>query len=210
MNIFKKYCPNVWIAECDDAYEKGEIIELQTKYGKLVPCEVYNLIKQANDRFYYSIVRVEDKTYAERKAEKYLRSADLHNAKSNEYYEKSQEGKEFLSLGEPIKIGHHSENRHRALIDRNNERMGRSIEEQKIAQRAADKAEYWLEQADRITLATPESLEHFSEMLKIAEEYHKGLKDGTYEKEHAYSVTYANNKVKELKKNVEIAKILWG
>ena len=26
MNKFKKYCPNVWVAECDEEYEKGEII----------------------------------------------------------------------------------------------------------------------------------------------------------------------------------------
>ena len=44
MNKFKKYCPNVWVAECEDEHEKGEIIELETKYGKMVECEVYNLI----------------------------------------------------------------------------------------------------------------------------------------------------------------------
>lgn len=27
MNKFKKYCPNVWVAECEEEYKKGEIIQ---------------------------------------------------------------------------------------------------------------------------------------------------------------------------------------
>ena len=56
MNAFKKYCPNVWVAECEEEYKKGEIITLETKYGKEVECEVFNLIKQKG-KYYYSIVR---------------------------------------------------------------------------------------------------------------------------------------------------------
>ena len=35
MNKFRKwkYCPNVWVAECDGEHAKGEIIELETKSG---------------------------------------------------------------------------------------------------------------------------------------------------------------------------------
>lgn len=116
MNKFKKYYPNVWIAECDEEYDKGDTIELETKYGKAVECEVYNLVAQSNEKYYYSIVRLEDKTYAERKAEKYSNSAKSNKAKSNDYYEASQEGREFLSLGQPILVGHHSEKGHRALL----------------------------------------------------------------------------------------------
>ncbi len=36
MNKFKKYCPNVWVAECEEEYERGEIIQIETKYGKEV------------------------------------------------------------------------------------------------------------------------------------------------------------------------------
>lgn len=28
MNKFKKYCPNVWVAECEEEYKKGDIIQL--------------------------------------------------------------------------------------------------------------------------------------------------------------------------------------
>lgn len=210
MNRFKKYCPNVWVAECDEEYEKGEIIELETKYGKEVECEVYNLILQKDDKYYYSIVRCEDMTYAQRKAEKYSNSSARNQSKSSQYLEASNEGREFLSLGEPIKVGHHSEKRHRALIERNWNRMGKSVEYAEKAEEAARKAEYWDNKAEEITLAMPESLEYFMHKLNEATEEHKGLKDGTIERSHSYSLTYASKAVKELKKKVEIAKLLWG
>ena len=210
MNRFKKYCPNVWVAECEEKYERGDIIQLETKYGKEVDCEVYNLVLQKGELYYYSIVRIEDKTYAERKAEKYTNSPTSHYVKSHERYEASQEGREFLSLGEPIKVGHHSEKRHRALIERNNARMDKSMEHLEKAEQAEHKSEYWEQKATEITLAMPESIEYFSEKLEKAIIYHKGLKDGTIEKGHSYSLTYANKDVKELKKKVEIAGLLWG
>ena len=61
MNTFKKYCENVFVAESQTEHKKGDVIALTTKYGKEVNCEVYNLVQKANDKFYYSIVRIEDK-----------------------------------------------------------------------------------------------------------------------------------------------------
>jgi len=210
MNKFKKYCPNVWVAECDEEYEKGEIIELETKYGKTVECEVYNLILKKDGKYYYSIVRIEEQTYAQRKAERYNNSAANRTAKSNQYLEASNEGKEFLSLGEPIKVGHHSEKRHRALIERNWNRVEKSMELMEKAEEAARKAEYWENKADEITLAMPESLEYFTHRLELAKEYHGKVRSGEIERTHAYTLTYANKEVKELEKKVEIAKLLWG
>ena len=214
MNKFRKYCPNVWIAECDDKHEKGDIIELETKYGKTVECEVYNFIgyvgTQENPKYCYSIVRLEDMTYAQRKAEKYSNSAINHATKSNEYYNAAQEGRDFLVLAEPIKIGHHSEKRHRALLERNWNRMGKSVEFAEKAKEAEQKAKYWASKAEEITLAMPESLEYFTELLEKATAHHKGLKDGTIERTHSYSLAYAAKDVRELKKKVEIAELLWG
>jgi hypothetical protein len=209
MNKFKKYCPNVWVAECEEEYERGEIIEVETKYGKTVECEVYNLVAERDDKYYYSIVRIEEQTYAQRKAERYNNSAASHMAKSNQYLEASNEGREFLSLGEPIKVGHHSEKRHRALIERNWNRMEKSVELAEKAEAAARKADYWESKASEITLAVPESLEYFTAQLEKAIEYHEGLKNGSIERTHAYSLAYAKKEVNELKKKVEIAKALW-
>ena len=210
MNKFTKYCPNVWIAECQEPHNKGDIIELETKYGKEIECQVFNLVLQKGDKYYYSIIRMEDMTYAQRKAERYNNSATNHQNKSNAYYEASQEGREFLALGEPIKIGHHSENRHRALIERNRNRMDKSMEELKIVEKAQHKAEYWESKAEEITLAMPESIEYFTLLLEQAQEHQKDLKSGVIQKTHSYSLTYATKNVKELNKKVEIANKLWG
>ncbi|WP_298784412.1 DUF3560 domain-containing protein [uncultured Campylobacter sp.] len=209
MNVFKKYCPNVWVAQCDEKHNKGEVIVLETQYGKKVECEVYNLLAEKNDKFYYSIVRLEE-SYATRKAEKYRNSQAVHAKKSFEWYQKSQEGAEFLRLGEPIKVGHHSEHRHRALIERNWNRMGSSVKEQEIADERARKAEYWEAKAEEINLSMPESLEYFTAQLEKAKARQKGLKDGTIEREHSYSLTYATKAVKELAQKVELAQKLWG
>lgn len=209
MNKFKKYCPNVWIAECEEEYEKGDIIQLETQYGKEVDCEVYNLIANKNGKYFYSIVKLEEQTYAERKAEKYSNASSNSIKKSNERMNASQEGREFLSLGEPIKVGHHSEHRHRALIERNNKRMNKSMEFYNKAEEQKRKAEYWESRVGEITLAMPCSIEYFEHKLEKAIEYHKGLKNGTIEKSHSYSLTYANKDVKELKNKVEIASLLW-
>ena len=210
MNKFKKYCPNVWVAECDEEYEKGDIIQLETKYGKEVDCEVYNLILTKNEKFYYSVVKIEEQTYAERKAERYNNASSNSIKKSDERINAAQEGREFLSLGEPIKVGHHSEHRHRALIERNNNRMNKSMEYYDKAEEQKRKAEYWESKAKEITLAMPCSIEYFEYKLEKAIKYHTDLKNGTIEREHSYSLTYASKDLKELKQKVEIAKLLWG
>ena len=210
MNKFKKYCPNVWVAECEEEYEKGDIIQLETKYGKEVDCEVYNLLANKNEFFYYSVVRIEEKNYAERKADKYKNSAINHSNKSEQYYQASQEAKDFLSLAEPIKIGHHSEKRHRALYERNSKRMDKSMESYRKSEEAKNKAEYWEKKANEINLSMPESLEFYKYKLEKAKEYHAGLKDGTIERTHGYSLAYATKDVKELTQKLKIAQELWS
>lgn len=34
MNTYFKFAPNVYLAKCDEKHEKGEIIDVTTKYGK--------------------------------------------------------------------------------------------------------------------------------------------------------------------------------
>lgn len=209
MNNFRKYCPNVWVAECDDEYEKGEIIELETKYGKKVECEVYNFLGMLNDRYLYSIVRL-DESYADRKAEKYSNAAAKNQEKSEAKFKADEEGREFLILGEPIKVGHHSEKWHRGLIERNWKRTGQAIEFSNKAEEQKRKAEYWEKKAKEITLAMPESLEYFNEKLIKAIAFHKMLKENPEKRGHSYSLTYARNDMNDLKKKVQVAEKLWG
>lgn len=74
MNKFIKYCPNVWVAECEEEYEKGDLIFLETKYGKEVECEVYNFLGYSrNKKRVYSVVRTEEKSLCEQ-----LRKVGIH------------------------------------------------------------------------------------------------------------------------------------
>jgi len=212
-NTYKKYCPNVFVAQCPEKHEKGDLIILKTKYGKENECEVHNLVAEKNGFYYYSITRTDgfnSQERAKRRAERLNGWADSADKRSAEWMEKSQEGKDFLSLAEPIKVGHHSEKRHRALIDRNWNRMGNAVKEQDKAEAYKDRMEYWESMAKKIDLSMPESLEFFQIQLKEAIEYHKGLKDGSIKREHSYSLTYAKKRVNELKKKCKTAEILWA
>jgi len=213
MNTYHKYCPNVFAAKCTEEHEKGEIITLTTRYGQEHDCIVFNRIGSRDGFFFYSIVRADGfniQELAKRKAERLQGFAYTAEHKSNQCWEASNEGKDFLSLAEPIKIGHHSEKRHRALIERNHNRMHNAVEHQKKAEEYQNRAAYWGKRSDTINLSMPESLEYYSFRLEQARERHEGLKNGTIQREHGYSLTYAKKEVNELEKTVGIAKVLWG
>lgn len=210
---YAKYCPNVFVAKCDQEHEKGSIIEIETKYGKIHEVEVYNLVAQKNGFFYYSIVRADGYNVQERakqKAARYAQWANSADKKSTQYYEASNEGRDFLSLGEPIKVGHHSEKRHRALIERNWGRMGKSVKMSKKANFHNEKAAYWADKADTINLSMPESIGYFEFKLKQAKKELEGLKNGTIKRSHSFSLTYAKKTVNELEDKVKTAHKLWA
>lgn len=212
-NTYAKYCPNVFVAKCPEKHEKGETIILTTQYGKEHECIVYNLMLEKDGFFYYSIVRADGfncQKRAENRAEKYTNWAASAENKSNQYYQASQEGKDFLSLGEPIKVGHHSERRHRALIQRNWDRMGKSVEFSEKAEQHENKAEYWERKAKDINLSMPESVEYFEYLVEKRKEYHEGVKSGKYPRNHSFTLQYAKKDLNEAEKNLITAKKLWS
>ena len=210
---YAKYCPNVWLAKCTEKCEKDEIIDVETKYGKINESIVHNLVYEKDGYYFYSIIRADGynlQERAKRKAERYSNWASSAEQKSNAYHEASNEGRDFLVLAEPIKVGHHSEKRHRALIERNWNRIAKSVEYAGKAEQHEYNAKKWEERTDDINLSMPESLEYFKDQYEKAKEYHELLKTKPELMEHAYSLTYAKKKVNEMKKNYETAVILWG
>lgn len=213
MNTYAKYCPNVFVAKCTEQHEKGSTIMVTTKYGKENESIVFNLVAQKDGYYYYSIVRADGfnvQEHAARKAERLQNAQANAEKKSNQYYEASQEGKDFLSLGEPIKIGHHSEKRHRALIDRNWNRMGKCVEFSDKAKEYQNRSEYWESKAATINLSMPECLDYYEFKIEQAKEKHEGLKNGTIERSHSFSLTYSKKELNELEKKLIIAKKLWS
>lgn len=212
-NTYYKYAPNVFLAKCLEKHEKGDIIPVTTKYGKENDSIVFNLIFERDGFYYYSIVREDGfnvQEWAKRRAEKLENAALNAEKRSSDWYEKSKEGKDFLVLAEPIKIGHHSEKRHRALIERNNNRMRNSVAESSKAEEYHVKAEYWSNRTEVINLSMPESIEYFEFKLEEAKKYHAGLKDGTIERRHSMSLQYANKDVKNMQTNYDLAIKLWS
>lgn len=214
MNTYKKYCPNVYLAKCEKEHKKGVVILVTTRYGKENECIVHNLVGKDRDGYYfYSITRADGFNIQERakkKADKLLNASSNAKTKSAEYRKASQEGRDFLALGEPIKVGHHSEKRHRSLIQRNHNRMSKSVEFSNEAENYKCKAEYWKSKTDEINLSMPESLDYYQFKLQEAIKRHSGLKNGTIPREHSFSLTYAKKAVNESKKKVEIAQKLWA
>jgi hypothetical protein len=213
MNTYSKFAPNVFIAKCTEKHEKNEVIQVTTKYGKENDCIVFNLIGEKEGFYYYSIVRADgfnQQEWAKKKAERLQNASINAEKKSTQYWEASNEGKDFLSLGEPIKVGHHSEKRHRALIERNSKRMGKSVEFSKKSEEYESRVAYWANKANTINLSMPESLEFYEFELEKAKANHEGLKNGTIEKRHSYSLAYAKKEVNDIEKKLKLAQRLWA
>ena len=212
MNTYSKFCPNVFLAKCTERHAKGELINLTTKYGKENECEVFNLIYEKDGFFFYSVIRADGthaQTRAQARAHRYNQWAASAEKKSMQYYEASQEGRDFLALAEPIKVGHHSEKRHRALIERNWNRMGNSVKMSEKAEAHEAKAEYWESKSNTINLSMPESIEFYEYKLEAAKMKHEGMKDGSIKRDHSMSLQYAKKDVNEAQKNLDLAKRLW-
>lgn len=213
INTYAKFAPNVFVAKCYEAHAKGDIVTLTSKYGKEAKVKLHNLVKQQEGYYFYSFTRcdgTDSQTRAKDKADKYQRAAENALKRSDNYVLAASEGKDFLSLGEPIKIGHHSEKRHRALLARNAKRMEKSQQERQRAESYEGKIEYWTEMAEKIDLSMPESLAYFAFELTKAKEQHQLLKENPALRTHNYSLTYAKKAVNELEKKVKLAQLLWA
>lgn len=213
MNTYSKYIPNVFLAKCTEKHDKGETIQVETKYLKEHDCIIFNLIYEKDGYNFYSVIRADcfdHRQWAKNRAEKLQLAASNSEKKSNQYWEAADEGKEFLSLAEPIKIGHHSEKKHRALIERNHKRMDKAVELSKQAKEYERRADYLENRANIINLSMPESIEYYEFELEKAIALHRDLKDNPEKRQHSFSLTYAKKTVNEMEKNLKMAKQLWG
>lgn len=213
--VYVKYCPNVFVAKCEKEHQKGDIVEIETRSGNVHECEIWNFLghSRKDGKPLYSITRTDGTnkaTIAARRAERRREWAEKAEERSTQYFQRSEDAVAGIVPGQPIIVGHHSEKRHRAALDRSWNAMGKSVAESEKAEAHNSKAEYWERKAEDITLDMPESLEYFKEQLAKAEEYHAGVKSGKYPREHAYTLTYAKKRVNEMAEKVKIATKLWG
>lgn len=213
MNTYSKFVPNVFLAKCTERHEKGDVIEMSTKYGKTHNCIVFNLIYERDNFFYYSIVRedgFDSRAWAQRKAEKYSGYADSAERKSNDFYKSSHAATEHIPLGQPILVGHHSESAHRRALDKSWNDMGKCVAMSEKAEAYESRANYWANKANTINLSMPESLEFYEYEIERTKAIHEGMKNGTIERAHSYSLTYAKKELNEAESKLGLAKKLWA
>lgn len=212
-NTYSKYAPNVFLAKCPEPHAKGDIIPVETKYGKENDSVVYNLIYQKDGFYYYSIIRADGFNMQERakaKAERYEQWAAGAEAKSQDRFKRSFDMVSGIPMGQPIMVGHHSEKRHRKLLDTSWNTLGKGVELSAKADAHEEKAAYWESRANDINLSMPESVDYYAHKLEKAKAYHEGLKSGKFERVHSFSLTYAKKDVNEAEKNLQLAQRLWG
>ncbi len=213
--ILKKYSskPKVFVLETENDYKKDDLVNYETRYGKEIELIIYKLVLSKNGKNYYSYLRSDGKsrkTILENRIQKRKDWAESQEKKSDKCYEASQEGKDFLVLAEPIKIGHHSEKRHRGLIERNAKRMDKCVEHSKKAEVHEWKASNIENQLQReLPVDTPDCLLEIEKALESATQLHKFYKENPDEREHSYSLTYAKKKVNDLTNRLTIANNLW-
>lgn len=214
MNRYKKFAPNVFVAACEEKHNKGDEIILTTRRGDEHECIVWNYLGQdGSGKHLYSITRADGfnhQEYLKRRRKRLEEWAAAREKRANDWYEKSHEGREFLRLAEPIKVGHHSERAHRALIERNRKRMDNAVENWDAAEKHSRKAEKLRSRENEINLSMPESVEYYLREWAEASEVHAYLKDNPDKRPHAYALQYANKKKNDMKARYEMAVKLWG
>lgn len=102
MNTYAKFCPNVFVAKCPDAHQKGDIIILTSKYGKETEVEIHNLVKTSEDAYFYSFTRcdgVNSQVRAEKKAERYQNAASNALKRSEQYCDEADRSSTTIMLG---------------------------------------------------------------------------------------------------------------
>ena len=134
-------------------------------------------------------------------------AAERQNRISNEYYAKSNKDRDFLSLCEPIKVGHHSEKRHRKIIEQAQNNATKCYQ-------AMDKADEYKAQAEdiqrkidkEINIDSPESLDQLKERVSELEAKRQEIKA----REHkAFELSNLGSNIRRYKERLETAKKLW-
>lgn len=194
----------------DQEFKHGDLTTVETKYGNEVEVKIWKLLgKHRDGGFCYSYVRTDGMCSKQRLLNKAERRKDWARSavrKSNEYYEKSNKDRDFLVLAEPIKVGHHSERRHRKAIDDAWNNMGKSVAMANKATSHEQKAEGLERASKNIFIDVPESVEQLEAHIANIEDYISIAKE---QKAERFVITNAQANKRRYKKRLEIANKLW-
>lgn len=91
---------------------------------------------QEQGRMSFSEQQEREEQLARDRSQRYRDRARKREDESKTYYQASSAAVEGIPMGQPILVGHHSEKRHRAALNRYHSNMSKSVE-------AGEKADYW-------------------------------------------------------------------
>ncbi|WP_413711773.1 DUF3560 domain-containing protein [Rhizobium sp. Rhizsp82] len=209
---FKKYTTGVYCLETEtDDLTHGSVVEVTTRHGKNVAVMIWKKLLTKAGKTYYSYVRedgMDRKAWQARKVEKLQNAAARQNELSDSHYAKSNQHRDFLSLGEPIKVGHHSERRHRKLFEDANRHMAKCVEASRKADGQLERAETIESRlAYEINLDTPDSLELLTQRVQDLEHKRDALKaSGNYE---SFQLSNLGANIRRYKERLATAQKLW-
>jgi predicted nucleic acid-binding protein len=139
--------------------------------------------------------------YAERKAEEL-------KTESEEFFKKGFCERTGIPMGQPILIGHHSEQRHRNAIKRYDNQMKRAINNSKYAEKLKERAER-LKNNSVISSDNPEAVNLLKEKLKGLEikrekikEYNKEQRKKGEKPADAYILANLSGNIKSVKDRI--------
>lgn len=211
MEQFTKYCAGVYCLQTDkDNLEHGEAVEVTTRRGKTVTVIVWKKVLTKNGASYYSYIRedgLDRKGWQARKVERLQNAAERQRKLSDMYFNKSNEHRDFLSLCEPIKVGHHSEKRHRRIIEQAYNNMGKSVAaDEKAKDQLGRAAEIESRLSYEINLDTPDSIPQLMQRLDDLEAKRECIKSRAHE---SWELSNLRANIRRYKQRLATAWKLW-
>ena len=173
--------------------------------------EIAKAIKEKG-RLSFAEQQKNTKERAEKRAERFEGYSKNAAKRSDTLCEESMGLIGGIPFGQPILVGHHSAKRHRGLLDRSNNKMRKSIEEQKKSEYFEHKANATLLNIERKEVSisyienkikqSKEYLEKVEEYKKILPSYHSRKKDA--EEKVSYYENLKKSLIQEAAENGEI------
>lgn len=141
----------------------------------------------------------------ERKIERYQERTEKATYRSKTHYKNHDRMASFIPFGQPILVGHHSENRHRRDLDKIHNEMGKAIKEGEKAAYYADKIET-INNNKAISSDDPKVIEKLETKLKNLEEQKAKIK--AKKERDCYELPYINRDIKAVKNRIKEIKEL--
>ncbi|WP_052742147.1 DUF3560 domain-containing protein [Kiloniella litopenaei] len=212
--MLKKYTKGIYCLESDKVLDHGTKVQVATRRGKKLDVLVWKHLKSVNGKHYHSYVRQDGFCSREkhlRNAERFKQRAEKKALLSNDAYEKSLKYRDFLSLGEPIKVGHHSEKRHRKIIEDNSRNMEKSVALDREANELNDRALGAEDAAEKIFMDSPDCLPRLHKKLQLLEGQKEVVRQARKQGDTPpYFSVNLNANIRAVKKKLKIAVDVWS